>query len=80
MLCCVVLCCVVLCGVVQSKFGNTPLLFAADGGAVEVVTVLLAHGANVNILNKVCGCVCMCVWVCVCMCVALLSDCCCCCC
>ena len=36
----------------QSSSGNTPLIFACCNGHVEVVKVLLAHGANVEDSNE----------------------------
>ena len=38
----------------QDEFGDTALHAASSEGHVEVMTVLLQRGANVNSLNKVC--------------------------
>ena len=36
----------------SSNDGTTPLMLAAQFGKVEVVTYLLAHGANVSVKNS----------------------------
>ena len=38
----------------QDEYGNTALHAASDEGHVEVMTILVQRGANVNSLNKVC--------------------------
>ena len=38
----------------QDECNNTALHAASSGGHVEVMTILVQRGANVNALNKVC--------------------------
>ena len=38
----------------QNELGDTPLHVASCGEYIEVMTILLQRGANVNSLNKVC--------------------------
>ena len=41
---------------IQDELGETALHAASGEGFVEVMTVLIQRGANVNSLNKVCVC------------------------
>ena len=37
----------------QDGFGNTALVAAVDKGHLHIVEILVNHGANVNLRNKV---------------------------
>ena len=42
----------------QDEFGDVPLHAASGQGHVNVMTVLIQRGADVDYLNKVCGIAC----------------------
>ena len=43
----------------QNELGDTPLHAASRGEYLEVMTILIQRGANVNSLNKVCVLYCL---------------------
>ena len=48
------LCLTLLFDLIQDEYGDTALHAASSEGHVEVMTILMQRGANVNSLNKVC--------------------------